>query len=315
LESALTFAKKHKKSFANPNAYAEVFSQVGNHHAYQGEFDTAITYYREALSEHEEAPLIHFNLALALERQQKQADALVEYQRAIELDPKITVAHLNRGAILARNPKTLKEGTASLQRAVALNSNLAASHYHLGMALERGGQFQPAYQHYRQASLLAPDHFGNAMQLAHLLERSGKVELALVEYQKIARIHPKNPQAPFQSGMACEKLKRPAEAIAHYRASLKHSPHYLPALNNLAFLLSSHPEYLNAKEGLQLASLAAKLTNHQQAAILDTLASAQLANGDRTTALSTLVKALGLAETNQQRALIQELKRKIEDLK
>ena len=315
LESALTFAKTHKRSFANPNAYAEVFSQVGNHHAEQGEFDTAIAYYREALTEHEEAPLIHFNLALALERQQKQAEALIEYQRAIELDPKITVAHLNRGAILARSSGTLKEGTASLLRAVELNPNLAASHYHLGMALERGSQFQSAYQHYRQASLLAPDHFGNAMQLAHLLERSGKVEQALVEYQKIAHIHPKNPQASFQSGMACERLKQIGNAINHYQNSLRISPKYVPALNNLAFLLSSHPEHLNAKEGLQLASLAAKLTNFQQAAVLDTLASAQLANGDRTSALATLVKALGLAETNQHTALIQELKRKIKALK
>ena len=314
VNSALTFAKTHKRSFANPNAYAEVFSQVGNHHAEQGEFDTAIAYYREALTEHEASPLIHFNLALALERQQKQAEALVEYQRAIELDSKITVAHLNRGAILARSPETLKEGTASLQRAVELNPNLAASHYHLGMALERGGQFQSAYQHYHQASLLAPDHFGNAMQLAHLLERSGKVEQALVEYQKIARIHPKNPQAPFQSGMACERLGRPAEAIAHYRSSLEQSPHYLPALNNLAFILSTQKEHLNAREGLQLANLAAKLTNSRQAAILDTLASAQLANGDKTTALSTLATALGLAEKNRQTALIQELKKKIKAL-
>jgi tetratricopeptide (TPR) repeat protein len=310
VESALTFAKNHKKSFANANAYAEVFSQVGNHHADQGEFDTAITYYREALTEHEEAPLIHFNLALALEREKKQAEALIEYQRAIELDPKITVAHLNRGAILARSPATLKEGTASLQRAVELNPNLAASHYHLGMALERSGQIKPAFQHYYQAYLLAPDHFGNAMQLAHLLERTGKVEEALTEYQKIARIHPNNPQVPFQSGMACEKLTRPDEAITFYKQALELSPQYLPALNNLAFLLSSPKKHGDPAAALVLATKAAKLTNHQHAAILDTLASAQLANQDQEGARQALKKAIALAAKNNQKALLEELRRK-----
>jgi len=310
VEPALHFAKEHKKSFANANAYAEVFSQVGNHHADQGELETAVAYYREALSEHEESALIHFNLALALERQQKQSPALAEYQRAIELDPNITVAHLNRGAILTRNPNTLKEGIASLQQAVKLNPNLAASHYHLGMALERSKQFQPAYQAYRQASLLAPDHFGNAMQLAHLLERSGNVEHALSEYQKIARIHPQNPQAPFQSGMACEKLKRPGDAIAHYKTSLKLSPQYLPALNNLAFLLATSGKHGDPVTSLKLATQAAELTKYEHAAILDTLASAQLANNDRSGALSSLKKAISLAARNKQAALLSELRNK-----
>ena len=314
-DTGLDFAKSQKTSFKSPEAYAEVFSQVGNRHADQGKFDTAISYYREALTEYENSSLIHFNLALALERQQKQSEALAEYQRAIDLDPKIAVAHLNRGAILTRNQKTLKEGTASLQRAVQLNPNLAASHYHLGMALERGGQFQPAFQHYRQAALLAPDHFGNAMQLAHLLERSGKIEQALAEYQKIARIHPNNPQVPFQSGIACEKLKRPAEAIAHYQSALRVSPQYLPALNNLAYLLAIEKKHGNPVAALMLATQAAQLTKYQHAAILDTLASAQVANGDKTSALGTLTNALKLAKKEQQATLVQEIQRKIESLK
>ena len=314
LETGLGFAKSHKKSFKSPEAYAEVFSQVGNRHADKGEFDTAISYYREALKEYQDSSLIHFNLALALERQQKQAEALQEYQRAIELDPKISVAHLNRGAILARNAKTLQQGIVSLKKAVALNPNLAASHYHLGMALERSRQFSPAFEHYRQALLLAPDHFGNAMQLAYLLERSGKIEEALIEYQKIARIHPKNPQAPFQSGMACEKLTRIGDAIAHYEASLNLSSQYLPALNNLAFILATSKEHGDPKKALKLATHAAQLTKFKHAAILDTLASAQLANNDKPGALTTLKNALALAQANQEAALISELSKKIKSL-
>jgi len=313
-DSGLAFAKQHKLSFSGSQAYAEVFSQVGNRFANQKDFDTAISYYREALYEHETSPLIHFNLALALERQQKIPDALAQYERAITLDPKITVAHLNRGAILARDPKTIKLGIASLQEAVRLNPNLAASHYHLGLALERTRQFQPAFQHYRRAYLLAPDHFGNSMQLAHLYERSGQIEQALIEYQKIARIHPKNPQIPFQSGLANEKLKQPARARDFYQRALSLSPNYLPALNNLAYLLATSAGLENPPQALTLANRAAKLTQHQNPAILDTLASAQIANNQPTQALSTLEKALSLAKSANLEALSRELASKISTL-
>ncbi|MGC6459928.1 MAG: tetratricopeptide repeat protein [Akkermansiaceae bacterium] len=313
-QSGLAFAKQHKLSFDGSQTYAEVFSQVGNRYADQEDFDTAIAYYREALSEHENSPLIHFNLALALERQKKIPDALAQYERAITLDPKITVAHLNRGAILARDPKTIQVGIASLQEAVRLNPNLAASHYHLGLALERTHQFQPAFQHYRQAYLLAPDHFGNAMQLAHLYERAGQIEQALAEYQKIARIHPNNPQIPFQSGLASEKLKRPAKARDFYQKSLTISPNYLPALNNLAYLLATSPSFEDRPQSLTLATRAAKLTQNQNPAILDTLASAFLANQKKEQALATLEKALDLAKKQDLKPLAEELSQKLLEL-
>ncbi|MDA7679031.1 hypothetical protein N8581_02025, partial [Akkermansiaceae bacterium] len=200
-------------------------------------------------------------------------------------------------------------------KAVRLNPNLAASYYHLGMAFERRRNFQSAFDNYRKASLLAPDHYGNAMQMAHLLERAGQLDRALTEYQKIAAIHLKNPQVPFQMGMASEKLKKLDDAIAYYRSSLTLTPNYVPALNNLAFLLATKTEHLKPKEALQLANQAANLTKHQQPAILDTLASALTAAGDLSKAKQTLKKALTLALAANQVALASELKHKLEKIK
>lgn len=311
LKAALAFAKAHREKFPSPLAFAEVFSDVGNHFADQGDFETAIKFYQQALSVHEEAPIIHFNLALARERLGRIPKALEGYRRAIELDPKITVAHLNQGAILARDPQTLPEAITSLREAIRLNPNLAASYYHLGMALDRSQKFPEAYRNYQKAAQLAPDHFGSTMQLAHLLERSGNLKEALARYQKIAEIHPENPQVPFQMGMVREKQKNFGEAIARYRDALERNPNYLPALNNLAFLFATRPEHLDPAEALTLAQQAAKLTGRQQAAILDTLASAYLAAGLDQKARSTLEEALPLATANRQTALKADLEKKL----
>ncbi|MFP6875478.1 MAG: tetratricopeptide repeat protein [Roseibacillus sp.] len=310
----LEFARKHRSAFASPKNYAEVFSRVGNRHAAASDLDAAIGYYREALVIDDKSPTIHFNLALAFERQRRVDEALVEYQRAITLDPSITVAHLNRGAILARGDAAqLSAGIASLEEAVRLNPNLGASHYQLGMALERAQQFPKALHHYRRAALLAPDHFGNAMQLAHLLERGGQFENALTEYRKIQQIHPRSAQAAFQSGLVLEKLKRAGEAATAYRECLALNPDYVPALNNLGWLLatSETPAIRQPAEALRHAAHAAKLTGFKQAEILDTLATAQFAAGQKESARATLSQAIPIARAAGQAAFAEELEAKL----
>lgn len=311
----LAFARKHEKAFASPTSYAEVFSRVGNRYAAADKLDAAIGNYRDALAIDDKSPTTHFNLALAFERQLKVDEALVEYRRAIALDPSITVAHLNRGAILARGDAAqLKAGIASLQEAVRLNPNLGASHYHLGMALERAQQFPQALQHYRRAALLAPDHLGNAMQLAHVLERGGQFGDALAEYGKIREIYPDSVQVSFQTGLVLEKLKRPAEAARYYRASLTHQPKFVPALNNLAWLLatSKDPKVAALPEAVELAMRAAKLTKFKQAPILDTLATAHFAAGQRQLARETLNQAIPLARAAGHAAFATELEAKLQ---
>lgn len=310
LKAALDFAMAHREDFPSSLTFAEVFSAAGNYHSDRGDFADAITSYEKALSVHEESPPIHFNLALAHERLSRTREALAGYRRAIELDPKITVAHLNRGAILARNPQTLDEAIASLRQAIRLNPNIAASYYHLGMALERSRRFPEAFQNYQKARQLAPDHYGNAMQLAHLLERSGKLAEALAHYQEIALIHPQNPRVPFQMGMVREKQKDFRAAISHYRKALALDPDDLPALNNLAFLLATRPEHLAPAEAVSLARKATRLTARQQPAILDTLVSAYLAAGKIAEANAVLDEALLLAKNKGQTALKKELEKK-----
>ncbi|HJM62454.1 MAG: hypothetical protein CMN05_08335 [Roseibacillus sp.] len=312
--AGLAFARKNRQAFASPARFAEIFYRVGNRHAAANDLETAIKYYREALEIHDGSPITHFNLALAFERQGKVDDALVEYQRAIALDPTITVAHLNRGAILARGDATqLKAGIESLQKAVRLNPNLGASHYHLGMALERAQQFPQALQHYRTAALLAPDHYGNAMQLAHLLERGGRFEDALAEYRKIRQVYPDSAQATFQTGLVFEKLKRPADAVTDYRASLDLDPDFVPALNNLAWLLatSKDPKVAAPPEAVGLAMRAANLTEFKRAPILDTLATAQFAAGQKESARTTLSQAIPIARAAGQAAFATELEAKL----
>ena len=84
---------------------------------------------------------IHFNLALALSMQQKDADAIAEFRRTLELKPALPQADLNLGMLLLRNKRpaealpVLKEAAesgksarADLYYAQALFDNREAAH-------------------------------------------------------------------------------------------------------------------------------------------------------------------------------------------
>ena len=153
------------------------------------------------------------------------------------------------------------------------------------------------------------------MQLAHLLERAGQHENALAEYRKIRRIYPTSVQAAFQTGAVLEKLQRPAEAATAYRQSIALEPDFVPALNNLAWLLAtSENSSLKAPdEALKLAMAAAEKTRFESAPILDTLATAQMAAGNRKAAMATLAKAIPLASAAGQTDFAAELSKKLRD--
>ncbi len=101
-----------------------------------------------------------------------------------------------------------------------------------------------------------------------------------------------------------EGANRPAEAIGIYEIALAKSPQSLDVLNNLAYLLAGGaaadagqppPAFAQPPRALLLAEQAVALTQRKNPAILDTLATAQAANGQRDKALATVIEALALA--------------------
>ena len=60
-----------------------------------GEYKAAIGLLDEALQRCPDAPLLHFNRAIALEDQKRHREALDSYERCLELEPRLADAHYN----------------------------------------------------------------------------------------------------------------------------------------------------------------------------------------------------------------------------
>ena len=107
------------------------------------------------------------------------------------------------------------------------------------------------------------------------------------------------------------------EAIAHYREALKLKPGALMTLNNLAWVLATHPEadLRNGAEAVQLAEQACEHTSYKQTVFVGTLAAAYAEAGQFEKAVETAQKAcdlaLSLGQTNlltKNRQLLRQFK-------
>jgi Tfp pilus assembly protein PilF len=105
-------------------------------------------------------------------------------------------------------------------------------------------------------------------ELAALYMKRKELDQAIGQYQLALKQNPDQPKAHMLLGMLYDMQKKADLSEQHYRAALKIDPKFVPAANNLAYLLAERGEDLN--EALELARLAKeKMPNDP--GVMDTL--------------------------------------------
>jgi len=120
-----------------------------------GRTDTAIALYQESLEHDLGLVMAHTYLANIYEQAGRQADALVERQRAAELNDDDPATLFDLAASLF-NTGQVHEAVTELYRALALNDRYAPPYYLLGRAAEAFGQPDQAGEQYRAFLARAP---------------------------------------------------------------------------------------------------------------------------------------------------------------
>lgn len=120
--------------------------------------------------------------------------AVARYEEALRLDPSLAQVHGNLGGLLAQDGRTA-EALAHFQAAVRLRPLDASLHSNLGLALAMAGQADAAAEHYRTALRLRPDRADTHVNYANLLLARGQVSAAEEHYRTALRLHPNHPQA------------------------------------------------------------------------------------------------------------------------
>ncbi|MFH1023253.1 MAG: tetratricopeptide repeat protein, partial [Planctomycetota bacterium] len=178
-------------------------------------------------------------------------DAVTEFTRARELDPKSAKIARHRAECLIRLGR-VDEGVADLEKAATLDPNdtllprSLAAHYERSRKpdkaklwyetalkrdpaweagyeiyadiLARTGDFRAAEDVFRRLGLQKGDPVFGSEHLADFHARHGKFDDALREYQALLPGGDRRASLEMRMAVCCERMKKPAEAAAHYKA-------------------------------------------------------------------------------------------------
>jgi tetratricopeptide (TPR) repeat protein len=129
--------------------------------------------FRHALEVTENNYLAHFNLGIALGEKDRPDEAILQFQKAIRLNPDYATLHYNLGNFLYKKGRT-DEAIEQYQEAVELQPDLAQAHYNLGIALYAKGQSDAAIHQFQTVIRLRPDHAEARNNLGKILALKNK---------------------------------------------------------------------------------------------------------------------------------------------
>ena len=173
------------------------------------------------------------------------------------------------------------------------------------MALDDSGRIGEAIAQYQEAVREDPDFAEAYYLLGNDLFRASHSDAAIAAYEAALQRRPIYPEVENNIGLAFLKEGRAGEAISHWENAVANQSDFVPALNNLAWVLAAFPQasIRNADKALKLAQRANQLSDSKDPAVLRTLAAAYAENGRFTEATVTAESGLQLANTQNNSAL------------
>ena len=219
----------------------------------------------------------------------------------------------HRRGLAARERGDVVLAIRELERAVVLAPDHAEAHNDLGVTLKNAGRLDEALEHYREAIAVNPGFALAHNNMGSLLGSRGDVQAAIEHFRKAVASKPDYAEAHNNLGLALRMTGLRDDAIPHFRSALAQRGDWPVPMNELAWILATHPnaQMRNPGEALALATKAAELTNARQPVILDTLAASLAATGQFEQAVKASERAVAIA-SERAPALANEMRSRLE---
>jgi tetratricopeptide (TPR) repeat protein len=256
------------------------------------DYPAAVDAYQQYLSKRPNDAIAHFQLGYALTALSRPADAKLEYERAIELNPNMGEAYENLGlTLLHADPAAAIE---SLRHATELRRGDANMIWALGTAYEAAGKLPEAVEQYKAASELPGAGPVVQVSLGRALLKAGSTAEAEAAFRATLAWHRGGmPEAQAHLGLAEVHLanKQLEAAATEFHTYLESQANDSGARRQLASVLSDLAKNDQALAELDRAGSSA--TEPLPALLLRSKIYYQAKRYDD--AIPVLIKAAGLA--------------------
>ena len=300
------------------------------------------TLYSDIISKNPKAMRAYVARGTALGKAGDHANALADFERAIELDPDYSDTYMNRGKYFLKQGKP-RRAQADLTTAIELAPKFQRAYMSRGDISASLGELDSAVEDYTHSIELAPDFAAAYNNRGIVYGRQGKKELALQDFAQAIALDIYNGQAYFNRGSfyrnlgeldkaiedfskaielepevagvyvgrgsTYESLGNDAEAVADYQQAIALGEDTIPANKRLAWLLASsaNASVRNGEQAIENAKRACGLANWQAANCLEALAAAYAEQGEFGRAIEWQNKAIQIAGERISPVMLQRL--------
>jgi tetratricopeptide (TPR) repeat protein len=301
-----------KRALACTSGNYVAHNNLGYDLAHQDRPAEAIEQYQKALEINPDFTEAHNNLGTALLNQGWLEEASEHYHQALDKDPAFAEAHNNLGILLTKQDR-IAEAIEEYRKAIELNPNCAEFCNNLGNLLAKQNQTEEAIEQFQKALEVAPDNAKVRINLANTLTAQGRWDEAIEQYQQALNLTPDSVHAHNQLGLLLQTRGEFKAAIAQFQKVLELDPRHVTAHNNLAWLLATCPESSSrdGKKAVELAQQAVQLSGGNSPEILDTLAAAYAEAGQFPKAIETARRALDLSVAQNHKPLAEVIQNQL----
>lgn len=173
----------------------------------------------------------HFNTAVELHSEGRIVEAIVAYDRAIELDPALALAYHRRGTAY-HELRQYEQAIPDFDVALRLDPQYTAAYYNRGISYRRLGQYQRAIQDFDQVLRLNPLYAPGYYNRGRAYDQLGDPHRAIQDYGDAIDLNPAD-APPYQNrGAAYTKLGQFNQAMQDYDTAIRLDTGYVLAYRN-----------------------------------------------------------------------------------
>jgi len=161
----------------------------------------------------------------------------------------------------------------------------------------------------QRAVELAPENGRNRVRLAQALVRTNEHLAAVPHFVVALTLKPEDASTHYDFAIVLTLVGQHTDAIAHYKLALRYHNGWLPAANNLAWILATHPDaqLRDGAEAVRLATATCQTVNYSDPTGLDTLAAALAEVGQYEAAIEQCKAAMVMLQAAGNQKMAQRI--------
>jgi len=234
-----------------------------------------------------------YNLAAAETAEGKGSDAIGNYKRLVDLNPKDARAWNGLGVALEARGDW-QNAQQAFARASAADPGLTDAAFNLAKSQLDHGDPSTAEQSFRAVLQQSPNDAGAHSGLAEALLKEGNQAGAESEFEAALRIDPQNLDALQGLGQLALTQGQPAQALSLLEQALRHSPNDPTLRQQLGIAYAEQERYPDAIQQLKQA----QRLSPSDPQVFSMLSQVYAASGDLPTAIAEQQQALHLDESD-----------------